>query len=191
MQTVRPGIAHLRLLCACLAALCCVGFAAMSWGTPPAYASATLPRASANQVTVIILDMSGSMAQNDPNGYRCSAANAYIDLSGPGQYIGLIGLDNNNASGPSGGPHNYRLAMKWSDPREMATVSQRQALKSVIQQQSHNCQPDGNTPTYDALNQAYSMLASATQGGKRGSVIMLTDGVPDPDGASQIANIKS
>ncbi len=191
MQTVRSGAARIRLLCACLAALCCVGFAGISLGTPPAFASATLPRASANQVTVIILDMSGSMAQNDPNGYRCSAANAYIDLSGPGQYIGLIGLDNNNASGPSGGPHNYRLAMKWSDPREMATVSQRQALKSVIQQQSHNCQPDGNTPTYDALNQAYTMLANTTQGGKHGSVIMLTDGVPDPDGASQIANIKS
>src|SRR5437016_1187216 len=57
-----------------------------------------LHRAIANtnnstSVTVLDLDMSGSMTGNDPSGLRCAAANAYIDLSGPGNFIGVIGLD--------------------------------------------------------------------------------------------------
>ena len=79
--------------------------------------------ASAGHVTAIVLDMSGSMAGNDPNGLRCSAANAYIDLSGPGDYIGVVGLDNN---GPTGGAHNFALAQVWAEPGEMATVAARQ-----------------------------------------------------------------
>src|SRR5947209_3892390 len=52
--------------------------------------------AASGSVTVLVLDMSGSMGQNDPQGLRCSAANAFIDLSGPGSHIGVIGLNNKN-----------------------------------------------------------------------------------------------
>lgn len=179
-----------RIRAACIAMLLVAGAMAAALPTR-AMAAVMRPSAPAGQVTIIILDMSGSMSDNDPNGYRCSAANAYIDLSGPGQSIGLIGLDNNNATGPSGGPHNYRQAMRWSDPIEAATINARQNLRNIIQQKSNGCKPDGNTPTYDALNQALTMLGSATQGGKSGSVILLTDGAPDPQGADQVANIKS
>lgn len=55
-----------------------------------------LPRDSTGHVTIMVLDMSGSMGQNDPQGLRCSAADAYINLSGAGDVIGVIGLDNNN-----------------------------------------------------------------------------------------------
>jgi hypothetical protein len=142
-------------------------------------------------VTVIVLDMSGSMAQNDPDGLRCSAANAYIDLSGPGDYIGVVGLDDpNNATG---GSHNFPLATDWGlSPKEMATVAERQVLRQAIVQKSHNCAPDASTPTYDALTKAEQMLAGATQGGQiSGSVILLTDGVPDPNTNDQISAIKS
>jgi hypothetical protein len=140
-------------------------------------------------VTVIVLDMSGSMGQNDPSGIRCSAANAYIDLSGPGSFVGAIGLD--NSSGARGGAHNFETADWAINPQELATVNARQGLRTSIAQQSHNCRPDAATPTYDSLAKAEAMLASAAKGGSlSGSVILLTDGVPDPDTDAQIAAIR-
>lgn len=145
---------------------------------------------SSEHVTIIVLDMSGSMSANDPDGIRCSAANAYIDLSGIGSFIGVVGLDNNNGS--RGGPHNFQQAVVWADPSEMATVSQRHGLEQALATKSHNCAPDGNTPTYDALNQALTMLQTSTQNGQiSGSVILLTDGVPAPDTTEQVDAIKA
>lgn len=142
------------------------------------------------QVTVIVLDMSGSMSTNDPAGLRCSAANAYISLSGMGDSIGVIGLD--NSSGARGGPHNFETAQVWAPPIDMSTLAARNGLINSIATKSNNCSPDASTPTYDALNQALSMLASATNGnGRTGSVILLTDGVPDPDTQSQLSAIQS
>lgn len=146
--------------------------------------------ATTNTVTVLVLDMSGSMAQNDPDGLRCSAANAYIDLSGPGNFIGVIGLD--NSSGARGGPHQFQRAQVWTQPLEMATLAERHQLQQIIATRSNNCRPDSDTPTYDALNQALQMLKTATNGGKvPGSVILLTDGVPDPDTIPQMNAIQS
>lgn len=173
----------IRRLCATVAII--LGVCGVTFFASPARAATT-----AGHVTIMVLDMSGSMAQNDPNGLRCSAANAYIDLSGPGNFIGVVGLD--NATGKTGGPHNFTLAQKWADPTEMATVSQRQNLRQTIASTSNNCKPDGNTPTYDALNQALGMLQSSTQSGHlSGSVILLTDGDPEPDASAQIAAIKA
>jgi hypothetical protein len=140
-------------------------------------------------VTILVLDMSGSMGGNDPNGLRCSAANAYIDLSGPGSFVGVVGLDSPN--GARGGPHNFQTAGWTIDPQEMATVNARQALRDAIAAKSSNCRPDSATPTYDSLARAEAMLASATQGGKlSGSVILLTDGAPDPNTDDQINAVK-
>ncbi len=146
-------------------------------------------RATAGLVTVIVLDMSGSMSVNDPDGLRCSAANAYIALSGPNDYIGVIGLD--NSTGARGGPHNFQTAQVWAQPADMATLSARAHLEETITSDSHDCAPDAATPTYDALNQALSMLTAATAGnGRTGSVILLTDGTPDPDTTDQINAIQ-
>ncbi len=154
-------------------------------GLSSAHASA--PQTASGHVTVILLDMSGSMAQNDPNGLRCSAANAYIDLSGPGEFVGVVGL---TGSG-SGGPNGFGTAQTWATPTEMATVANRAALKQTIAQRSQNCRPGGATPTYDALSQALGLLKAATaQGGLSGSVILLTDGAPDPQQDAQIAAIQ-
>ncbi len=157
----------------------------------PAYADATspaLPQTSSGHVTVIVLDMSGSMSDNDPDGLRCSAANAYIDLSGPGDFIGVVGLDD---GGQSGGPNGYGSAQIWAQPAEMATVADRQNLRSAIATKSHNCRPDASTPTYDALSQALTMLGKAATNGRSGSVILLTDGAPMPNSDGQINSIKT
>jgi hypothetical protein len=169
-----------------------LALALAAMGGPVAHAQPLptgLPAASGH-VTIIVLDMSGSMAQNDPSGLRCSAANAYIDLSGPGDFVGVVGLD--NPGGARGGPHNFQTAVDWGlAPREMATVNARKALHDAIAQKSNNCRPDAATPTYDALAKAEAMLASAASGGTSGSAILLTDGVPDPDTSAQQSAIQS
>ncbi|HEX6796841.1 MAG TPA: vWA domain-containing protein [Ktedonobacterales bacterium] len=151
----------------------------------PAHASA----APAGHVTIIVLDMSGSMAQNDPNGLRCSAANAYIDLSRPGDFVGVVGLDaGSSAANDSAG---FPATVDWGlAPRELSTVAARAALRSAIAQKSNNCAPDGNTPTYDALAKAQAMLTQATQSGASGSVILLTDGIPAPNPDGQVSAIQ-
>src|SRR5579863_7268295 len=175
-----------------LAALALPGFllGMFALTSSPAQAQAVGATAPASgHVTILVLDMSGSMAQNDPNGLRCSAANAYIDLSGPGEFVGVVGLD--NSSGARGGAHNFEMAGWTIAPSEMATVNARQAMRSAIAGKSNNCRPDQATPTYDSLAQASAMLSSATQGGKlSGSVILLTDGDPDPDTQDQINAIQ-
>ena len=180
------------LLCA-LWLLPALGFAAFRPAVARAAGAAAsqVAASSASHVTVIVLDMSGSMTQNDPQGLRCSAANAYIDLSGPGDFVGVIGLD--NATGATGGPHNFQTTVDWGlAPREMATVNARKALRDAIAQKSNGCRPDGNTPTYDALAKALSLLAQATAGGTiSGSVILLTDGAPAPDTGGQITAIQN
>ena len=178
-----------------LLALVAVGFALLPLS--PLVSSVALARpaeksmpaaAPAGHVTIIVLDMSGSMASNDPNGLRCSAANAYIDLSGPGDFIGVVGLDSN---GPTGGAHNFALAQEWSQPGEMATLAARKQLRDTIAAKSHNCHPDSATPTYDALQKALTMLSSATASSHLpGSVILLTDGVPAPQQDEQISAIQ-
>jgi hypothetical protein len=132
--------------------------------------------------------MSGSMAQNDPQGLRCSAANAYIDLSGPGDFVGIVGLDGNGAAGP----HNFGTTVDYGlAPREMSTINAREELRSDILHKSNQCRPDGDTPTFDALSKALSMLTTATQGGTyTGSVILLTDGAPYPNSSGQINAIQ-
>ncbi len=172
---------------------------------PVAFARAATTRVAATRaattgghVTVIVLDMSGSMSENDPLGLRCSAANAYIDLSGanPAEAtndVGVIGLANDNATGPSGGPHGFRLAQIWAEPTATDTTANREALRQAIVTQSHNCAPNGNTPTYDALSKAYVMLSAFLGGnpGLTGSVILLTDGNPDPQGDAQVADVNA
>ncbi len=199
----RPQIIrHLLLAWVFIATMGLLAWVACAGGTAAiASAQARLPAGShlatqakassgsAGHVTIIVLDMSGSMAQNDPSGVRCSAANGYIDLSGPGDYIGVIGLD--NSSGARGGDHNFELAQIYAQPSEMATAGARNTLKRAIAHQSNSCQPDASTPTYDALAKALTMLESATHSSQiTGSVIFLTDGIPDPDGDAQISAIK-
>jgi von Willebrand factor type A domain len=153
--------------------------------TAVAHPAATAP---AGHVTVIALDMSGSMGGNDPDGLRCSAANAYIDLSGPSDFVGVVGMAN---SGATGGAHGFPLAQIWAQPAEMATVAARTQLHSTIANESHNCRPNGSTPTYDALQQALTLLTTATaQMHLPGSVILLTDGVPAPQQDEQISAIQ-
>jgi hypothetical protein len=139
--------------------------------------------APTGHLTILVLDMSGSMAANDPDQVRCQAAQAYIDLSGPGNTIGIIGLAG-------------QQAQIWQEPFPTDVVSQRAALKQTIEQRpagSPDCQhPSGNTPTASALDLAWNMLNTTTaRQNLQGSVILLSDGVPSPNTNGQLNTIQN
>ncbi|HEX8034083.1 MAG TPA: hypothetical protein VF510_09560, partial [Ktedonobacterales bacterium] len=90
----RAVVFTLALTLACVPLLPSLALAAPAPPPASSHAAQASQASGAGHVTAIVLDMSGSMAQNDPAGLRCSAANAYIDLSGPGDFIGVVGLDN-------------------------------------------------------------------------------------------------
>ena len=188
---------YLCVIALFLCSLCVLISSAQKAHASPIARSATLTarlhQNRANKsVTILILDMSGSMTSNDPLGLRCSAARAFIDLSGPGNFIGLVDLD---GTGSYGGTHNFEQTQSWSnDVFDMSTVQQRNHLKDLLNTQSKNCQPHADTPTYDAMNKALVMLEQATQGHEQeiaGSVLLLTDGNPYPDTINQFQAIKS
>ena len=169
--------------CSCIVS----GFLLFSWMQPRSLSGQAISMryspTSSGHVTVIILDMSGSMHGNDQSAVRCSAAEAFIDLSGAGDQVGIVSLS-------SAGP------MVWHVPAPTDVISERSALKQAIEQRpagTPNCQnPFGDTPTYDALVQAFQMLEGATQSGKiSGSVILLSDGVPTPDTSQQVNRIQN
>jgi hypothetical protein len=192
-------IRHPRLLLArCILVAILVSIVAVPFlatgnaAASPAQAGVVQSRADSatGHATIIVLDMSGSMSAHDPNGLRCSAAKAYIDLSGVNDYIGLVGLDNN--SGQTTGNHNFQAAQSWTNPLSTATRQDKTNLKNILDSSSNSCRPDANTPTYDSLSKAYDMLSQVTaQHNVSGSVILLTDGVPCPGVDAQINAIRS
>ena len=153
-------------------------------------AARTASATSSGHVTILVIDSSGSMGSpghggNDPNGLRCSAAHAYIDLSGANQWVGLVGLAH-----PTGAPGDATTAQDYAQPAEMSTDTARAAMRKALDTHSNNCVGDGTTPMADALARADRMLHTATKGTLSGSVILLTDGLPDPNQSSQLAAIR-
>ncbi|HEY1351691.1 MAG TPA: vWA domain-containing protein [Ktedonobacteraceae bacterium] len=129
--------------------------------------------AATGHVTILILDMSSSMVGNDSAQVRCQAAEAFIDLNGPGNMVGVIGMAGEQAQ-------------VWQTPLPTDVTSERATLKRAIEQRppgSPDCQnPSGNTPTASALNLAWDMLNTTTaRENLLGSAILLSDGVPTPD----------
>lgn len=138
---------------------------------------------AAGHLTILLLDMSGSMLANDPDQVRCQAAEAYIDLSGPGNMIGIIGLAG-------------KQARIWQEPSPTDVISERTALKRAIEERptsTPDCQhPSGDTPTASALDLAWTMLNTTTaRQNLQGSVLLVSDGVPAPDTNRQLNTIQN
>ncbi|MBN1483886.1 MAG: VWA domain-containing protein [Chloroflexia bacterium] len=114
-------------------------------------------------VTVLVLDMSGSMdsADRDPENIRCSAAQLYIDLAGEEEYVGLV-------------------TFPRRDSEERAGVVFAPASMGGQFRPRVSCHADGWTPMAEALQLAYDLLADATRGEARtGSIILMSDGEPE------------
>ncbi|HEY4025707.1 MAG TPA: vWA domain-containing protein [Candidatus Dormibacteraeota bacterium] len=139
---------------------------------PRAQAGASNPR----RVTVLLLDMSGSMRVNDPDDIRCAAARTFVRLSRPGELVGLIGF-------------NGRTATPWLSAPIEATADGQRTLDQILVGRCSGTPPAAATPMFDALDQASRQLAGAPGTGPR-SAVLLTDGTPEPGGQSEIARIE-
>lgn len=127
-----------------------------------------------NHMTILIIDMSAAMIDDDPYQVRCDAARAFIDLSAPGNWVGLISMSGSKA----------RI---WQEPTLTDAIDERTKLKAAIDHppaQIPDChRPGGGAPVADALKLALSMLNEATQEENdfQGSVILMSNGVPSSD----------
>lgn len=190
------GAGWTRWLLTATALALALPLAAALGGVAPAFAQRAVHASTqvgrniaSGHVTILIIDMSGSMGRpgqggNDPNGLRCSAAHAYIDLSGANQWVGIVGLAH-----PEGAPGAATTAQDYAQPAEMSTDVARAAMRKALDTHSNNCVGDGTTPMADALARADTMLRTATKGTLSGSAILVTDGLPDPNASGQIAAI--
>lgn len=111
------------------------------------------------------------MSANDPNDVRCAAAETFAGLGQVGEYVGLVAFAD--------------TAELWSKPVETTYDGRRQLSKLL----AGRCRAGGYTATYDALALAYQQL-EATAGQAPGSVVLLTDGTPEPGTDDQIGRIQ-
>lgn len=134
-------------------------------------ASQASPRAAAageirNLDVVLLIDNSGSMATNDPDGLRWSAAQLFVDLAAPGDRLAAVVFATDVT--PLGNAANGNL-------HSVTQGGDRQALKALLSRR----EPGGATNMEGALTAALSLLRSAGSANRR-VVVFLTDGEPDP-----------
>lgn len=115
---------------------------------------------------VLILDTSGSMAENDPAALRVSAAKLFVDLASAGDRIGIVQM---------AGPANTRALTPELVP--VTDFQSRETLKTILERTREN---QGDTYMGDALNLAYNLLDAAPANNQQ-FVLLLTDGRPEPE----------
>ncbi len=145
--------------------------AALTLPASPAAAQQTGQALDAgNSDVVLVIDNSGSMKQNDPQGLRFAAAKLFIDLSDPRDKIGIVVLSD----------RRYTRSLT----KRLIRISNREEideLKSMIDALRN--EPKGQeTHMGTALDLAYTLL-DATPGSNRGAnqrqfVVLLSDGLP-------------
>lgn len=156
------------------------GMLILNHPTPQGHVSSSVSvrDSTSDHLTILIIDMSAAMIDDDPYQVRCDAARAFIDLSAPGNWIGLIGMSGSKAQ-------------VWRDPTPTDAIDERTSLKHAIDNPPlliPNCaHPAGGTPVADALKLALQMLndeAIQEDTSFQGSVILMSNGVPASDSAT-------
>jgi len=128
----------------------------------------TAQQRSDNIDVILIVDNSGSMAENDPDKFRISAAKLFVDLSQDGDRIGLVNLASKQRT-------EVVAPLTKISPWLDQTLLGREELKEKLEA---NSKPQGATLMGTALRHAYNMLHE-TAPGRRQFVVMLTDGQPE------------
>jgi hypothetical protein len=124
---------------------------------------------------ILIIDNSGSMSDNDPQGLRWSAAQLFVDLASPGDRIAAFAFATDVI--PLGDAANGSLSV-------VSDTASRQTIKSHLSPRD----PTSNTNMEGALQAALDLLQKEYSGNKQ-IVVFLTDGRPTPE--SQIPNLKN
>ena len=129
-----------------------------------------------NVDVVLIVDNSGSMRVNDPQGFRISAAKLFVDLAIDGDHIAIISM---------AGAEGTKVRKEFTRLSSILDYSSigRQGLKdslSDLRQLS-----GGGTYMGEALSLAYDLL-EAQPSGNRQFVIFLTDGVQEVEAKARL-----
>lgn len=126
--------------------------------------SAAENRMSEEIAVSLVIDTSGSMAETDPNNLRKTAADIFVDLLSPEDYLGLISFSTD--------------VTEIAPMQRIGDVTNKQAIKDTL---APIVNVDGNTNYQLALHAAERQLDSFTEKDVQKVIIFLTDGVPEPD----------
>lgn len=114
----------------------------------------------------LVIDTSGSMKATDPQRLREAAANIFIDLLSPDDYLSIITFNSKD---------EVVLPMQ-----KIQSVGNKAVIKNML---SQKLQASGDTDYLTALTHAGAQLNSINEENLRKVIIFLTDGKPDPDSA--------
>lgn len=112
----------------------------------------------------LVIDTSGSMADTDPSNLRKTAADIFIDLLSPEDYLGIVTF----SSG----------VLEAVPMQQVVSVENKANMKSVL---APAVTATGDTDYLKALQAAEAQLDGFTEQDVRKVIIFLTDGMPDPD----------
>ncbi|MDV3428808.1 MAG: VWA domain-containing protein, partial [Bacillota bacterium] len=112
----------------------------------------------------LVIDNSGSMKSTDPLGLRETAANIFIDLLSPEDYLSVI---------------TFNTKQKVVIPiQQIKNSSNKAGFKKIL---SQNIEESGDTDYLGALNEGSKQLSTVNKGNVRKVILFLTDGEPDPN----------
>ncbi len=117
---------------------------------------------SEHAMVIILLDDSGSMADNDPHDVRYTAARLFVSLLDEGDAVGVIRFST----------HSQPL----TDGVVPITT---QDAKHTINQRLQPRQAEGWTNMLDAFRDAREMIEAAERDGYQVQILLLTDGQPE------------
>lgn len=117
----------------------------------------------------LVIDVSGSMERTDPEMLREVAADIFIDLLSPEDYLGVITFD-----------HEVQEVVPMQN---IASAQNKRAIKAQL---DGNLAPAGDTDYIVALEEAVRQL-DGLPGDTRKIILFLTDGIPDPNPAIRLS----
>lgn len=139
-------------------------FLILLFTTHLSYAFAEETTASEKIAVSLVIDISGSMADTDPNNLRKTAADIFIDLLSPDDYLGVVMFSTD--------------AVEAIPMQQVVGMENKANLKATL---AASITASGDTDYLKALQTAEYQLDSFTEQDVRKVIIFLTDGVPDPN----------
>ena len=112
----------------------------------------------------LVIDTSGSMAETDPTNLRKTAADIFVDLLSPEDYVGIVSFSTD--------------VTELAPMQQVGDASNKQNIKASL---APIVNANGNTNYQLALQKAEQQLDSYAGEDVKKVIIFLTDGVPEPD----------
>lgn len=132
-------------------------------GNMPIYSAAETDKDGKIAVSLVI-DTSGSMKETDPTNLRKTAADIFVDLLSPDDYVGIVSFSTD--------------VTELVPMQQVGNATNKQVIKDTL---TPIVNADGNTNYQVALQKAEQQLESYAEEDVRKIIIFLTDGVPEPD----------